>query len=132
MLDFDACHRGLVRKQGDLVSQHLGFPSLDEQWRQAFEVAKEGRDVRVCQVFADRLAEKALDGVQVVVLGVGIWQIVVGLRRSCVISARNLTVSRASPLRTRFVSQLSQDLSQRAWPRQHVISCAGRDRRLTL
>lgn len=63
VLDFDACHRGLVRKQGDLVSQHLGFSGLDEQWWQALEVAKKRRNVRVGQVFADRLAEKALDGV---------------------------------------------------------------------
>lgn len=89
VLDLDTRERSFVRKQRDLVAQHLGIASLDEQRWQALELAKERRDVRVREILVDRIAEQALDRVEVVVLATWARQVIVGLR------ARTLARERA-------------------------------------
>lgn len=84
MFHLDSRHRRLVRQQRNLVAQHFGVSGLDQQGRQAGEIAKQGRDVRVRQVLVDRVAEQALDRVQVVVLRVRIRQVVIWLREMAV------------------------------------------------
>lgn len=59
---------GLVREEGDFVAKYLGVARLDEEWWQTGKVAKERRDVRMCEVLVDPvLTEKALDRVERVV-----------------------------------------------------------------
>lgn len=59
----DSRHRRLVRQECNLVAQYFGVSGLYQQWRQAGEIAKQGRDVRVRQVRVDRVAEQAFDRV---------------------------------------------------------------------
>lgn len=107
VLDLDPCERGLVCEERDLVSQHLGVTCLNEEGREGVEVAEEGRDVGVRQVDVNvDLAEEALDGVEVIV-GLGLWKVVVGLRGNRVnLCSSDQTGSRLTAL----VVQDSQDI----------------------
>lgn len=115
MFDLDASHRRFVREQGDFVSQDLGIAGLNKERREAGQVAKQGRDVGMGEVLVDRVAEEALDGVKVVVFCTRIWQVVERLFGDERTTQQAVPVDgsrRAASCITRFVSQLSQDLSR--------------------
>jgi len=81
VLDLDARDRRLVREERDLVAQDLGVAGLDEERREALELAEQRRDVRVREVLVNLVAEEALDRVHVVVLVVRRREVVVRLLR---------------------------------------------------
>lgn len=65
--------------QGAFIAQTLCISALDEQGRQAFEVAKQRRRIWVSHVIADEFwSKEAFDRVQMIVV-LRLWQIVIAL-----------------------------------------------------